>query len=44
VPAPARGVELLVANRVEDILPKLQEAARAVGPAEKELAVPVERL
>jgi uncharacterized protein (TIGR00730 family) len=44
VPAPARGVELLVANRVDDILPKLQEAARSVSPAEKELAVPAERL
>jgi len=34
----------LVANRIEDILPKLQEAARAASPAEKELAVPAERL
>jgi uncharacterized protein (TIGR00730 family) len=44
VPSSAHGVELLVANRVEDILPKLQEAARTVSPAEKELAVPAERL
>jgi len=44
VPSSAHGVELLVANRIEDILPKLQEAARAVSPAEKELAVPAERL
>jgi uncharacterized protein (TIGR00730 family) len=44
VPSPARGVELLVADRVEDILPKLREAARSVSPAEKELAVPAERL
>ena len=44
VPSSAHGVELLVANRVEDILPKLQEAARGVSPAEKELAVPAERL
>src|ERR1700690_2488749 len=35
VPSSAHGVELLVANRVEDILPKLQEAARTVSPAEK---------
>jgi uncharacterized protein (TIGR00730 family) len=44
VPSSAHGVELLVANRVEDILPKLREAAHAVSPAEKELAVPAERL
>src|SRR5580698_5359740 len=44
VPSSAHGVELLVANRVEDILPKLQEAARTVSPAEKELVVPAERL
>jgi uncharacterized protein (TIGR00730 family) len=44
VPSSAHGVELLVANRIEDILPKLQEAARAASPAEKELAVPAERL
>ena len=28
VPPPARGVDLLVADRIEDILPKLREAAR----------------
>src|SRR3984885_1369384 len=44
VPSSAHGVELLVANRVEDILPKLQEAARTVSPAEKVLVVPAERL
>jgi hypothetical protein len=44
VPSSANGVELLVADRVEDILPKLREAARTVSPAEKELAVPAERL
>jgi uncharacterized protein (TIGR00730 family) len=44
VPSSANGVELLVADRVEDILPKLREAARSVSPAEKELAVPAERL
>src|ERR1700677_2353192 len=42
--SPTRGVELLVADRVEDILPKLREAARSVSPVEKELAVPAERL
>jgi uncharacterized protein (TIGR00730 family) len=44
VPSPVRGVELLVADRVEDILPKLREAARSVSPAEKELALPADRL
>ena len=44
VPSSAHGVELLVADRVEDILPKLREAARSVSPVEKELAVPAERL
>ena len=44
VPAPARGVNLLVVDRVDDILPKLYEAARPVSEAEREMAVPVERL
>ena len=44
VPAPACGVELLVADRVEDILPMLREAARAVSEAAEEMAVPAERL
>ena len=44
VPTPARGVNLLVVDRVGDILPKLCEAARAVSEAEREMAVPVERL
>ncbi len=44
VPAPARGVNLLVADRIEDILPKLREAARAVADAEKRMAVPAERM
>jgi len=44
VPAESRGADLLVVDRVEDILPKLREAARAVSPEEKELAVPAERL
>jgi uncharacterized protein (TIGR00730 family) len=44
VPAESRGADLLVVDRIEDILPKLREAARAVSPEEKELAVPAERL
>ena len=44
VPPPSRGVDLLVAERVADILPKLQEAARGVSEAEKQMAVPAERL
>ncbi len=44
LPPPAKGVELLVVERVEDILPKLQTAARAVSEAQKKLAVPAERL
>ena len=44
VPPPSRGVDLLVVERVADILPKLQEAVRAVTGAQKKMAVPVERL
>ncbi len=44
VPAPARGVNLLVVERIEEILPKVREAARAVAEAEKAMAVPAERL
>lgn len=44
VPPPARGVDLLVAERVEDILPKLRDAARTVADAEKKMAVPAERM
>jgi uncharacterized protein (TIGR00730 family) len=44
VPPPARGVNLLVADSIEDILPKLRAAARAVAEAEKKMAVPAERL
>jgi len=44
VPAPARGVDLLVADRIEDILPNLRAAARAVSEAEKKMAVPAERM
>jgi uncharacterized protein (TIGR00730 family) len=44
VPPPARGVDLLVAERIEDILPKLRDAAPAGAKAEKKIAVPVDRL
>jgi uncharacterized protein (TIGR00730 family) len=44
VPAPARGVELLVSNSIDDILPKLSAAAKAVSEAEERMAIPVERL
>jgi uncharacterized protein (TIGR00730 family) len=44
VPPPAKGVELLMVERVEDILPKLQAAARAVSEAQTKMAVPAERL
>ena len=37
-------VDCLVADRVEDILPKLRDAARDVTDAEKSMAVPAERL
>ena len=44
VPLPARGVELLVADRIEEILPKLRAAARVVTEAEETMAIPAERL
>jgi uncharacterized protein (TIGR00730 family) len=44
VPPPSRGVDLLVVERVADILPKLQEALRSVGEEQKKMAVPAERL
>ena len=44
VPPAAKGVNLLVAERVEDILPTLNAAARAVGEADKQMAVPAERM
>ncbi len=44
VPPPSRGVDLLVVERVADILPKLQEAARGVSEEQKRMAVPAERL
>jgi uncharacterized protein (TIGR00730 family) len=40
----APRVECLVANRVEDILPKLQQANRDVSEAEKAMTIPAERL
>jgi hypothetical protein len=40
----ALRVDFLVATRVEDILPKMRDAARDVTEAEKTMAVPVERL
>jgi len=40
----ALSVEFLVAERVEEILPKLRRAAREVAEAEKTMAVPAERL
>jgi uncharacterized protein (TIGR00730 family) len=44
VPPPSRGVDLLVVERVADILPKLNEAVRGMGEAQKQMAVPAERL
>jgi uncharacterized protein (TIGR00730 family) len=43
VPSALR-VDFLVAERVQEILPKLREAAREVAEAEKTMAVPAERL
>jgi uncharacterized protein (TIGR00730 family) len=43
LPAMSR-VDCLVADRVEDILPKLHDAARDVTNAEKTMAVPAERM
>jgi uncharacterized protein (TIGR00730 family) len=43
MPASLR-VDFLVAKRVEDILPKLREAARNVAAAEEAMAIPVERM
>ncbi len=41
---PALRVDFLVADRVEDILPKLREAARHVAEADRLMAVPISRL
>jgi uncharacterized protein (TIGR00730 family) len=43
VPSALR-VDFLVAKRVQEILPKLREAARKVAETEKAMAVPAERL
>jgi hypothetical protein len=37
-------INLLVADEVEEILPKLKEAARKVSEAEKEMALSPEQL
>jgi uncharacterized protein (TIGR00730 family) len=37
-------VDILVAKRVEDILPKMREAARGVAEADKTMVVPADRL
>jgi uncharacterized protein (TIGR00730 family) len=42
--ASALSVDFLVADRVEDILPKIRDAVRQVAEAEKAMAVPAERL
>jgi uncharacterized protein (TIGR00730 family) len=42
--AAALSVDFLVADRVEDILPKIRDAVRKVAEAEKAMAVPAERL
>ena len=44
VPAGSRGADLIVVDRIEDILPKLRAAARAVSEREEQLAIPAERL
>jgi hypothetical protein len=41
---PELRFDILVTERVEEILPKLREAARAVAEAEKTMAVPAERM
>lgn len=43
-PDAKRGVNLLIAERIEDILPMLRDAAVAVTEAETELTLPAERL
>jgi uncharacterized protein (TIGR00730 family) len=41
---PALEVDFLVVEKVEEILPKMQDAARRVAEADKTMAVPAERL
>jgi len=43
LPPPLR-LDFLVAKRVEEILPKLRDAARGLAEADKAMAVPAERL
>jgi uncharacterized protein (TIGR00730 family) len=40
----ALNFNVLVANRIEDILPKLRDAARGVTEAEQAMAIPAERM
>jgi uncharacterized protein (TIGR00730 family) len=40
----ALSFNFLVADRVEDILPKLRDAARGIAAAEEAMAIPAERL
>src|SRR5271168_4415379 len=40
---PSLRVNFLVADRVEDILPKLRDAARSVAAAKEAMAIPTER-
>jgi len=40
----ALQVNFLIADHVEDILPKLRDAARGVAAAEETMAIPVERM
>jgi uncharacterized protein (TIGR00730 family) len=44
VPEPEKGVDLLVADRIEDILPKLRAPARVLREPPEQMAVPAERL
>jgi len=41
---PSLHVNFLVANRIEEILPKLRDAARSVAEADTAMALPVERM
>jgi uncharacterized protein (TIGR00730 family) len=41
---PGLRVNVLVASRIEEILPKLRDAARGVAEADKAMAVPAERM
>jgi uncharacterized protein (TIGR00730 family) len=41
---PSLRLEFLIAERTEEILPQLREAARGIAEAEKAMAIPVDRL